>query len=260
MDSHCCSEDGYVEDEDNNSSDSKPTVPAVVPALGAQPTDEESAPVWVQVVSPRGYTQVLDAATGVPLEPRRLEQWELKPHDSGGGAGSVPVEVPVDATDVAIAVDADTILDPNADFLPMTVDNGNAATDSVMAFVSFSDLVHKVAKCINCDGTFANIEVLVEHHTGCLIGSDVACYVGTTTPITMTRPGPVEFSCVVCNLKTKQLEEARSNIIELEARLAAREITAGIMQRTLEERLARIQSSHPSDDPLDEDKADLSPR
>ena len=76
----------------------------------------------------------------------------------------------------------------------------------------------------------------------------------------MNRQDPVKFSCVVCHSRAKQLEEARLNIIELEARLAAREITAGIMQRTLEERLARIQSSHSSDDPLDEDTAVLSPR
>ena len=76
----------------------------------------------------------------------------------------------------------------------------------------------------------------------------------------MTCPDPVELSCVVCNLRAKHLEEARLHIIELEARLAAREITADMMQRTLEERLACIQSSHPSDDPFDEDKADLSPR
>ena len=60
--------------------------------------------------------------------------------------------------------------------------------------------------------------------------------------------------------RAKQLEEARLNVIEPEERLAARGITADIMQRTLEERLARIQSSHSSDDPLDEDQADLSPR
>ena len=61
-------------------------------------------------------------------------------------------------------------------------------------------------------------------------------------------------------LSIRQLKEARLNIIELEARLSAREITANIMQRTLEERLALMQSSHSSDDPSDGDKADLSPR
>ena len=61
-------------------------------------------------------------------------------------------------------------------------------------------------------------------------------------------------------LSMRQLEEARLMIIELEARLSTRDITANIMQRTLEEKLALIQSSHLSDDPSDGDKADLSPR
>ena len=163
-----------------------------------------------------------------------------------------------------------------------------------------------------------NIGALVEHHKECLIGSDVACYAGTITPITVTRPDPVEFSCMVCNvgvnlaavgtyklgpevfcsricqvkcqhefevvlrdfqrvhaseaettrqaeeashlLSTRQPEEARLMIIELEARLPARNITANIMQRTLEEKLALTQSLHLSDDASDGDKADLSPK
>ena len=175
-----------------------------------------------------------------------------------------------------------------------------------------------MVKCVNCDGTFVNIGALVEHHKECLTGSDVVCYAGTTTPITMTHPDPVEFLCMVCNvgvnlaavgtynlgpkvfcssicqvkcqheseavlrdfqridaseaeaarqaeeashlLSTRQLEEARLMILELEARLSARDITANIMQRTLKEKLALIQSSHLSDDPSDGDKADLSPR
>ena len=52
------------------------------------------------------------------------------------------------------------------------------------------------------------------------------------------------------------LEEARARIIELEAMLAAR----GVIQLTLEERLARIQSSHSSVDPSDGDTPALSPR
>ena len=57
-------------------------------------------------------------------------------------------------------------------------------------------------------------------------------------------------------LSSKHLEEARLRILELEAMLAAR----NVMQLTLEERLARIQSSHSSDDPSERDKPRLSPR
>ena len=53
--------------------------------------------------------------------------------------------------------------------------------------------------------------------------------------------------------------KARLCIIKLEARLAAQEITANVVQRTLEERLSRIQSSHSSDDPSNKDKTELSP-
>ena len=75
LDSHCCFEDAYAEDEDNNSSDSKPNVPTVIPAL------------------------------------------------------------------------------------PIAVDYGNAATDSVMAFVSFSDPVHKVAKCVKPSTVLALLRI-----------------------------------------------------------------------------------------------------
>ena len=57
-------------------------------------------------------------------------------------------------------------------------------------------------------------------------------------------------------LSSKRLEEARLRILELEAMLAAR----NVMQRTLEERLARIQSSQSSDDPSGSDNPRLSPR
>ena len=144
----------------------------------------------------------------------------------------------------------------------------------------------------------------------------MACYAGTTTPITVLCPDPVEFLCMVCNVGVnlaavgtytlgpkvfcnsicqvkcqhesedvlrdfqridaseaeaarqtedashlrpiRRLEKARLNVIELEARLAAREMTANIMQRTLEERLPLIHSSHSSDDPCDGDTVDLS--
>jgi len=57
-------------------------------------------------------------------------------------------------------------------------------------------------------------------------------------------------------LSRKKLEVARLRILELEATLAAR----GVIQRTLEERLARIQSSQSSDDPSGSDDPRLSPR
>jgi ribA/ribD-fused uncharacterized protein len=258
LDAHCCSQNNYT---DSDSSDSKPTVPVIVPVSGAQP--------------------MLDVGD-LPAE-------------------SMPVNLSVDATDVAVTA-IGTGADPKSEPLPMAVDDGGAANDSVMAFVKFSDPVHKVAKCVNCDGTFANIGVLVEHHKECLIGSRVACYAGTTTPVTMLCPDPVDITCMVCKvvvnlhsvstyklgpkifcsslcqarcqhksevvlrdfqrtealdaeearqagvaahlLSSRQLEKARLRIVELEAMLAAR----GVIQRTLEERLARIQSSHSSDD------------
>jgi hypothetical protein len=52
------------------------------------------------------------------------------------------------------------------------------------------------------------------------------------------------------------LVEARKRIIQLEAALAAR----NVMQLSMEERLARMQSSHSSEDPLCKDKIDVSPR
>ena len=71
--------------------------------------------------------------------------------------------------------------------------------DTVLANGSFSDPVHKGARCVNCDGTFMNVGMLVEHHKKCLVGSGVACYAGTTTPITMRRPEPVKLTCMVCD-------------------------------------------------------------
>ena len=50
--------------------------------------------------------------------------------------------------------------------------------------------------------------------------------------------------------------EARKRMIQLEATLAAR----NVMQLSLEERLARMQSSHFSEDPLCGDKTDVLPR
>ena len=225
--------------------------------------------------------------------------------DSSGNKTTVPV-----VAVTAIGTDSN----PKSESMPMAVDDGGAAKDSVMAFVKFSDPVHKLAKCVNCDGTFANIGVLVEHHKECLIGSRVACYAGTTTPVTMLCPEPVDITCMVCKvvvnlhsvstyklgpkifcsslcqarcqhksevvlrdfqrtealdaeearqagvaahlLSSRQLEVARLRIVELEATLAAR----GVIQRTLEERLARIQSSQSSDDPSGSDDPRLSPR
>ena len=71
---------------------------------------------------------------------------------------------------------------------PVPLATNNAMSGGVITTPSAP--IHKMVKCINCDGAFVNIGAVVEHHKECLIGPDVACYAGTTTPITMTRLDP----------------------------------------------------------------------
>ena len=91
--------------------------------------------------------------------------------------------------------------------LPLAVDHVNAATSCGLPLTGadsirpFSYPLHKVAKSVNCDGTFVNSVALAEHHKECLIGSSVACYAGTTTPITMCCPDTDEFLCMVCDIE-----------------------------------------------------------
>ena len=82
------------------------------------------------------------------------------------------------------------------------MDNANAAIGADVTR-PVSDHHNKVATCVNGYVTFVNIGALEEHHRECLIGSSVACYAGTTTPITMPCPDAGEFLCIVCDLEVK---------------------------------------------------------
>ena len=194
LDNHCCSDSEVNGFKSSSSSDEEPMVPAVVPTPVAQPL--VLAPV-AQPLKGKGKGKSKgdskgkskgkehgSAAVDFSSQPGKLglagrffSIAGAHRHQPAEESAPVPVEVPVDATDVVMAVGADTVLA-----------NG-----------SFSDPVHKGARCVNCDGTFMNVGMLVEHHKKCLVGSGVACYAGTTTPITMRRPEPVKLTCMVCD-------------------------------------------------------------